>query len=262
MLLPVALIAGGHWKCIATGMLTVALMTAATLLAFGSETWTAFLGSLPFSREAVIEHGATGFEKFQTVFGAIRLLGGSVLAAYAAQGAASLASAAVVAALWRSRADRRLASAALLCGCLLATPYALDYDMMVLGPAIAFLASYELGGGFGPYEQLMLTVTWCVPLIARLVAGATSIPIGIICVALCLLGWRDARGAARRQKGQRCPWSSLRSDSGAAPGPSHGWLARRRTLDVGAPIRPNQRSRRNLSGSCRSATRANSSIGY
>jgi len=184
LLLPVALIAGRQWQCIASGALTVAAMTLATLFAFGVQSWTAFLDSLPFSREVVIEQGATGFEKFQTVFGAVRLLGGSVHGAYAAQGIAAFACAAILAALWRSDTDQRLCAAALLSGALLATPYALDYDMMMLGPAIALLVSYGLEHGFRPYEKLILAVAFCMPLIARSVAGATGVPIGVVSVVL------------------------------------------------------------------------------
>src|SRR4029079_13100508 len=45
MLIPVALIAARQWRCIAAGGLTLAAMTAATLLAFGPQSWTAFLAS-------------------------------------------------------------------------------------------------------------------------------------------------------------------------------------------------------------------------
>jgi hypothetical protein len=184
VLLPIALIAGFYWRTIAAGVLTLAAMTLASLYGFGIETWTAFLASLPFSREVVIEQGATGFEKFQTLFGAVRLLGGTIPLAYAAQGASTVACAAVIARLWWTKADWRSRSAALLAGSLLATPYALDYDMMVIGPAIALLVSRGLQDGFRPYEKLVLALAWCAPFIARSVAGAAHIPIGVISVAL------------------------------------------------------------------------------
>ena len=42
--------------------------------------------------------------------------------------------------LWRSRGSFALKAAALCLAAILATPYSLDYDLMVLAPAIAFLA--------------------------------------------------------------------------------------------------------------------------
>ena len=70
--------------------------------------------------------------------------------------------------------------AALCLAAILATPYSLDYDLMVLAPAIAFLALDGLARGFGPYEKTALAFLWVVPLFARSVAEATFIPFGVI----------------------------------------------------------------------------------
>src|SRR5271165_5163248 len=73
-----------------------------------------------------------------------------------------------------------LQAAALALAALLATPYSLDYDMMVLAPAIGFLVANGLAHGFAPYEKTALAALWLVPLIARVVAQATLIPLGPI----------------------------------------------------------------------------------
>jgi hypothetical protein len=62
---------------------------------------------------------------------------------------------------------------------LLATPYSLDYDLMVLAPAMAFLAAHGLARGFRPWEASALAVLWLVPLAARSVAQLTMIPLGV-----------------------------------------------------------------------------------
>ena len=53
----------------------------------------------------------------------------------------TLALAAALVWLWRSAAPFALKAAALCIAAILATPYSLDYDLMVLAPAIAFLAA-------------------------------------------------------------------------------------------------------------------------
>ena len=73
-------------------------------------------------------------------------------------------------ALWRSAAAFELKAAALLIGCVLATPYVLDYDLMVLAPAIAFLAAHGLRQGFAPCELTLLVALWVLPLVARPIA--------------------------------------------------------------------------------------------
>ena len=41
---------------------------------------------------------------------------------------------------------------------MLATPYSLDYDLMLLAPAIAFLAADGLARGFAPWEKTALAL--------------------------------------------------------------------------------------------------------
>jgi hypothetical protein len=64
-------------------------------------------------------------------------------------------------------------------GTLLATPYSLDYDLMLLAPAIAFLAAGGIARGFAPYEKTLLALLWIAPLVARTIAQATLIPLAV-----------------------------------------------------------------------------------
>ena len=100
--------------------------------------------------QRVILEGAPGFHKIQSVYAALRQLGVPGTLANAAQMATTLGVAAALVALWRSAAAFELKAAALLIGCVLATPYVLDYDLVVLAPAIAFLAAHGLRQGFAP----------------------------------------------------------------------------------------------------------------
>jgi hypothetical protein len=58
--------------------------------------------------------------------------------------------------LWRSSAAYPLKAAALAIGCALATPYSLDYDLMLLAPAIAYLALDGWARGFAPWQKTVL----------------------------------------------------------------------------------------------------------
>ena len=91
----------------------------------------------------MLEEGRTGWYKIQSVFSWVRMWGGGIDLAYAAQTAVTLAVAASLAWLWRGKAAFPLKAAGLLIGTLLATPYSLDYDLMLLAPAIAFLAATD-----------------------------------------------------------------------------------------------------------------------
>ena len=184
ILLPPVLAATARWRSFAAAASTVAALVLVASLAFGADIWNAFLASTHFSRTVVLEQGNTGFEKIQSVFAAIRLWGGSPDAAYTAQGIVTLGVAAALIILWRSRASMACKGAALCLGALLATPYCLDYDMMLLAPAIALLAVEGRARGFSPYEQTALAALWFVPIATRGVAGISHIPLGLIAMAL------------------------------------------------------------------------------
>lgn len=187
LIIPLALAAGGHWRAFAAAALTVAALTLAVTLAFGADVWTAFLAFTKFTRTVVLEQGDTGWHKIQSVFAIVRMWGGGIALAYAAQAAMTLAVAAALAWLWHSRAAFPLKAAALLIGTVLATPYVLDYDLMLLAPAIAFLAADGMARGFAPYEKTALAALWLAPLVARTVAQITLVPLAVPAMAFTLV---------------------------------------------------------------------------
>jgi hypothetical protein len=182
LLIPFALLAGGHWRTILAAGITVIALALAAHLAFGSEIWWTFAASTETSRKLLLEQGDVGFEKLQSVFAAVRIWGGGISLAYAMQGAVSLAALGSVALVWRSRCDHDLKAALLIAAVLLGSPHVLDYDLLILAPAIAFLVSASRISGFRDYNISLLAFVWIAPLFARAVAGACFIPLGLIAV--------------------------------------------------------------------------------
>jgi hypothetical protein len=173
------LVASGRWRTFVAAGVTVVALAAATLIAFGPEVWQAFFASTRLTRLVVLEQGGTGWHKIQSVFSMVRMWGGGVPLAYAAQGAVTLALAAALVWLWRSSAAYPLKAAALIITAILATPYSLDYDLVVLAPAIAFLVADGVTRGFAPYQKSALAFLWVMPLVARNVAGWMFIPLAV-----------------------------------------------------------------------------------
>lgn len=204
VLIPLVLAVSGRWKTFAAAAGTVAALTLATVAAFGPNVWDAFFASTHFTRVVVLEAGQTGWHKIQSIFSWVRMWGGSVPFAYAMQGIATAALAGALVWLWRSKTPFPRKAAALCIACLLATPYSLDYDLMALAPAIAFLAADGAARGFAPYEKSALALLWLMPLIARSVAQATLIPLAVpimILVFVLILG--RALIAARRAESDK-----------------------------------------------------------
>src|SRR6266566_1901038 len=180
VLIPVALLAGGRWNTIGAAAATVAALVAVSFVTLGGGVWHAFADSMTFTQTVVLEQGGTGWEKIQSVFSAARMWGAGIHTAYAVQTALALMLAASVAWLWQSDAAFELKAAALATASLLATPYVLDYDLVVLAVAIVFFARHGLTCGFRDYEISMLAAAWIVPLLSRGIAGVTGIPLGFL----------------------------------------------------------------------------------
>jgi hypothetical protein len=184
LLVPLVLAASGRWRTFAAAALTVAVLSVAVTVMFGPEVWRAFLASTALTREIVLERGDTGWHKIQSVFSWVRMWGGGIGLAYAVQAAMSVAVAGTLIWLWRGTASFALKAAALLIGTVLATPYSLDYDLMLLAPAIAVLAADGLRHGFAPFEKTVLAALWLAPLVTRSVAETTLIPVATPLMAL------------------------------------------------------------------------------
>ena len=182
LLIPFALLAARQWRAIIAAGITVIVLAAMVYLLFGPDCWWSFAASTETSRRLLLEQGAAGFEKLQSAFAAIRMWGGGITLAYVVQGAVSIMTIAGVAWVWRSSADRELKAALLMVATLLASPHVLDYDLTALGPAIAFIVAASTTRGLRDYEVTLLAAVWFAPLVARGVAGATVLPVGLIAV--------------------------------------------------------------------------------
>jgi hypothetical protein len=179
------------------------VLTIAVTLAFGLDIWNAFLASTRFTRAVVLEQGETGWHKIQSVFSVVRMWGGGIPLAYAVQVAVMLVVAGGLAWLRRSRASFPIKAAALAIGTILATPYSLDYDLMLLAPAIAFLAADGMQRGFRPWQKSLLAALWLVPILARPVSQATLIPLAVPAM-LVVFAWLLRR--AMTQTGTTALW--------------------------------------------------------
>jgi hypothetical protein len=206
VLIPFVLLATGRWAAILAAAGTIIVLAAISWLALGGEAFEGFAESTVYSRTVILEAGSTGWEKIQSIFSAFRNWGSSIGIAYAAQGALMIVVATSLVGLWRSTADYELKAAALAVACVLATPYVLDYDLVVVALAIGFFATHGLAKGFLDYEVSLLAFAFAAPLVTRVLMGMTGVPVGLIAnVALYALILRralsdDARLLVARMK--------------------------------------------------------------
>jgi hypothetical protein len=105
--------------------------------------------------------------------------GGGVGIAYAVQLVAKLAAVAAVVWLSLKRDGAHLRNALVCAATVIATPYVIDYDLVVLLPALAFLWLDGERHGFLRWDKSLMALVWIAPLVARQVAELTLIPLGL-----------------------------------------------------------------------------------
>ncbi len=186
VLIPLALLVGRRWRALIATAASAAVFASVSLAVFGVPTWRAFFGGLAFTEKVVLERGAINFWTLQSVFGAIRMWGGSVDAAYLFQIMVALYAAAAVIWVWRSGSRLALRGATLAAGSLMVSPYVLQYDLVLLALPIAWMAMEGFEQGFLPYEKVMLVAAWILPRISLPISHSVRIPIAPIAIILLM----------------------------------------------------------------------------
>ena len=186
IVIPVALIAARRWRVILGAVLSASALCLGSLAAFGPETWRAFLAASPKARMA-LELNMVGDEKMQSVFAAVRLLHGGLGLAYGLQALATLGVCAALVALQRRSFRSRAEGPAMIAAALLASPFLLDYDLVLLAIPLAFLAREGARLGFRPYEKIILLAAFVLPAVSRSIAGHFGLPLGPLVIAAVLV---------------------------------------------------------------------------
>lgn len=191
ILFPFALAAGGYWRAIAAATVTAVTLALATVVMFGTTPWTEFFHWLPLTSKALLsqDHTAwadhTDWNKFQSLFAMVRLLGGSATLAWLLQSAQTVVVAIALMAIWRSKHIAfELKAAALAVGALLATPYVYLYDLAILTVAGAFFIRLASNTGFLPGEAPGLASITTLVLILPFLGVPAGLPAAAIAILL------------------------------------------------------------------------------
>jgi hypothetical protein len=196
LLVPVALLASGQWRTIAGASASALALAGLAALAFGPQVWSDWL-AITASAGSATESGAMGFAKMVSIFAGLRLLGVPSAAALVVQGAVSLAVAAAIASAgWRHGFSLALA-ALVLAGAPLATPFVLDYDMLLTAFPLAYLFAQARAGGFLSWERITIAACFAGAAFARPLAVSLGVPImPLLLIALFVCVWRRERAGA------------------------------------------------------------------
>lgn len=192
LLLPLMLIVTGRWRTIAAAIVTAGVLIATTSALYGPGIWGAYLDKVtPQQNWLLLNASGLLLAMVASPFEAARMIGSPASLAWVAQGLATTAAVAAVAwTFWRRR-DPMLSIALLVTATFLATPWALTYDLVILGWVVDRLrhrADNDVN------DHRLLIAVWSLP-VTMILAGAVHIPLAFAVLALFAgrLLWRLSR---------------------------------------------------------------------
>ncbi len=187
VLLPLAFVAGGHWRAFIGAAASSAGLLLLALLLFGSQSYWAFAGLMPLF-SSIAADGLVGWHKMASVYASLRLAGASATVAWGVHFVIGLASTLFVWTTWRSKAEFGAKAALLAAATTLITPYIYLYDTVLL--LIPFLWLIREGE-----DPRLLAALWCIPLIVVVQNWGFQLlnPAPLLPILLLLLVWRRLR---------------------------------------------------------------------
>lgn len=173
ILLPVVLLLSGRWWAIFSAIVTAGALMAASYYFFGPQVWFDFIDKVLPQQAWLLHHGGgLLYLMVSSVFFAARLVGMPLDLAWNLQGlVSSVALAAVIWTYWQKR-DPDLSFALFVTATFLASPYVLNYDMVIFGFVIALLR--QRGGNTWLDHTLGLLV-WSLP-VSMMLFGIIHVP--------------------------------------------------------------------------------------
>jgi hypothetical protein len=191
LMFPVALLCAREWRALGAMIGTMLAMTAVSLLAFGTAPFVAFLHHADMAR-ATVEQGTAMLARMPTVFAAMKLIDGGVVLPYAMHALVAAMALASVIYAWSRACTFALRAAVLVAAGLLVPAYLFDYDLVLLGLVIAWLAVHGHRAGWLRWERELLLLLWLMPLWSHMTGagiGFQPLPLGLM-LALALGVWR------------------------------------------------------------------------
>jgi hypothetical protein len=180
LLFPIALLASRNWRVFGCTVLTTSVLAISAAIAFGYEGWTSFIGALT-DRSSGLGPGGGVALRLQSVFGVLYWAGATTWIAWSAQLVVSAVVALAIWIFWAKPISYNLKAAALCAGSLLASPYALSYDLFILSIAAAFFVNEGLSQGFIAGERTAVFICWAALVFVKFTVGP------VVCTVLLLL---------------------------------------------------------------------------
>jgi alpha-1,2-mannosyltransferase len=210
VLIPLALVLGRQWRALWGALLSGSALALASAGVFGLDIWLLFFHSL----RTTINHlhtKAIWFAKMPSIFAAVRLAGHGPAAAWLVHGSGMAAAIAILASIWLRPAPPADRALALVIATLLFSPHIWYYDLTLLTVPLAWLWWDGCSFGWFPGEQLLLLLSWAMPLVNFLLAVGWHWPVGplYVCLPLLILLRRQCGSIGQPQAVRRITYARI-----------------------------------------------------
>lgn len=182
LVIPV-LIAGKHHKTLAGFAAAVTIWITTTVMFWGISPWAAFFDNLPFAGH-LLETGALPFFKIPTPLSGALMIGFSAQFSRIVQLICSVFAIISATYIWRNSNDHCIKASSLIVSALLASPFAFDYDLVILAPAIACLLAHTTQEN--KLRRSWALFFWTLPFLAPAMALITNIQVAPLAFAAFL----------------------------------------------------------------------------
>ena len=181
MLVPVALIAARRWRALAGAVTSALALIALSCAVFGAHVWLLFPGALQEARlvaDTLLDQG-----QLQSLFGGALLLQAPHWLALACQAFLSLSVLGLLIHVAARRPGGRAEGATLVVASLAASPYLMDYDLVILAVPLAWLFSEASRTGWRTWEKYAAASVYMMPLLTRGIADQIALPLAPVILA-------------------------------------------------------------------------------
>lgn len=185
LLMPVLLVAGRHWRTLASAAATTLVLAGAATVLFGVEVWRDYIAyGLPAQHQVLVDTQIIATQAMPTIFTNLHLIGLSTGIAMAVQAAFALGAGLCVFWAGRRKSDPAAMAALFFAASVSATPYLMPYDTLPLAMAGIWLLRT---GNVDDAGRTLIKLVWWLPLL-QTALGHFHIP-GAGLIAPCLVLW-------------------------------------------------------------------------
>ncbi|MHB8285404.1 MAG: glycosyltransferase family 87 protein [Caulobacteraceae bacterium] len=190
VLMPLLLVATRRWRTILAAAASGGFLIAASTALFGVEAWRSFFSVLP-SVAHNLSAGLLPLFKVPSLFATLRLLGAPDSLALGANLIIGLAVAVAALAAWLRPGPLPLKAGLAVTATLLLTPYAFDYDLVLLAIPLGVLAEHSRTCLLPPGARALLALGFISPIAMLPLSTALHLQLmPLVLLALCAVFWR------------------------------------------------------------------------